>query len=208
LLIITLSVSLSIFDSEDRILILPVRKLPVWLAPWKRKGIEIGRQIENFGNAPTNWFKERLVSTPDAPLFGSSRVKQAANEYKDCFMSRQWFAAGDNEEHRDSIKQVAIAIYAGGVDTVGILSPLCMTNMLNCMPLFQVSSAITSFVLLMLLHPDVQATAQAELDARIGRDRLPNETDYGRTDLPYTTAVIKETLRWAPPAPLGESFSI
>jgi hypothetical protein len=40
---------------------IPVRKVPTWLAPWKRKGIEIGREIESFGDVPANWFKERLV---------------------------------------------------------------------------------------------------------------------------------------------------
>jgi hypothetical protein len=48
--------------SSGRVLIVLVRKLPSWLAPWKRKGIEIGRQIEEFGSVPTQWFKERLVS--------------------------------------------------------------------------------------------------------------------------------------------------
>lgn len=52
----------------------------------------------------------------------------------------------------------------------------------------------------MLLYPDVQDTAQAELDRVVGSDRLPNFAD--RELLPYINALIKETLRWNPVAPL------
>jgi hypothetical protein len=71
---------------------------------------------------------------------------------------------------------------------------------------WKVSSALATFVLLMTLHPDVQEKARAELDASIGRDRLPTEADFGRKDMPYVAAVIKETLRWAPPVPLGNAL--
>jgi cytochrome P450 len=70
----------------------------------------------------------------------------------------------------------------------------------------QVASALTTFILLMSLHPEVQKKAQAELDKVLGRDRLANETDVGRADLPYLAAVIKEVLRWGPPVPLGRPY--
>jgi cytochrome P450 len=57
----------------------------------------------------------------------------------------------------------------------------------------------------MSLHPEVQKQAQAELDRVVGRERLADETDIGRTDLPYIAAVIKEVLRWGPPVPLGRA---
>lgn len=53
----------------------------------------------------------------------------------------------------------------------------------------------------MVLYPDVKRKAQAEIDAVIGRDRLPTFAD--RDQLPYVRAVIKETLRWKPITPLG-----
>lgn len=56
----------------------------------------------------------------------------------------------------------------------------------------------------MLLYPEAQRTAQAELDSVIGTDRLPDFTD----ELPYVTALIKEVLRWRPVAPLGEHSSM
>ena len=57
------------------------------------------------------------------------------------------------------------------------------------------------FFLAMALHPEVQAKAQAELDAVVGPDRLPEFSD--RTALPYLNAVIKEALRWQNVLPLG-----
>ncbi|KDR77141.1 hypothetical protein GALMADRAFT_431691 [Galerina marginata CBS 339.88] len=61
----------------------------------------------------------------------------------------------------------------------------------------------TSFILAMLHYPEVQKKAQAELDATIGQDRMPDYED--KEALPYIQAVIKETLRWRPVAILGGS---
>ena len=50
-------------------------------------------------------------------------------------------------------------------------------------------------------HPEVQEKAQAELDAVVGQDRLPEFTD--RANLPYINAIITELFRWQPVLPLG-----
>jgi cytochrome P450 len=57
------------------------------------------------------------------------------------------------------------------------------------------------FSLAMLAYPEVQARAQAELDAVVGRTRLPTFADYPH--LPYIRATVKETLRWRPVDPVG-----
>lgn len=57
------------------------------------------------------------------------------------------------------------------------------------------------FIMAMALNPDKQALAQAEIDRVVGAERLPVIAD--RPDLPYLGALIKETLRWYPVAPLG-----
>lgn len=54
----------------------------------------------------------------------------------------------------------------------------------------------------MVLHPAVQAKAQAELDSAIGSGRLPDYND--RPSMPYIDAIVKEVLRWNPVAPLGD----
>ena len=43
----------------------------------------------------------------------------------------------------------------------------------------------------MAMYPEVQRKAQAELDAVIGCDRLPNFNDL--ESLPFVNAVVKET---------------
>jgi cytochrome P450 len=62
-------------------------------------------------------------------------------------------------------------------------------------------STIHAFFLAMVLYPEVQAKAQAELDAVVGSERLPSFSD--RDSLPYINAVWKEVLRWHPAAPLA-----
>jgi len=62
-----------------------------------------------------------------------------------------------------------------------------------------------SFFLAMVLYPEVQRKAQAEIDAVVGRDRLP---DFGdRPLLPYVSAILQETFRWHPVLPLGTCIS-
>ena len=57
------------------------------------------------------------------------------------------------------------------------------------------------WLLAMLAYPDTQTRAQAELDAVVGRARLPTFADYPR--LPYIRAMVKEVLRWRPVSPLA-----
>ncbi|KAH9889257.1 cytochrome P450 [Cubamyces lactineus] len=57
------------------------------------------------------------------------------------------------------------------------------------------------FLLAITLHPEVQLRAQEEIDRVVGSHRLPDFADRER--LPYVTAVMKEVLRWHPPAPTG-----
>ena len=52
----------------------------------------------------------------------------------------------------------------------------------------------------MALFPEVQRTAQTEIDTVLGPDALPTFAD--RDKLPYVNAVIKEVYRWNPVAPL------
>ena len=53
----------------------------------------------------------------------------------------------------------------------------------------------------MALYPEVQKKAQAEIDAVIGPDRLPDFQD--RSSLPYINAVVKESSRWNLVLPFG-----
>ncbi len=68
----------------------------------------------------------------------------------------------------------------------------------------QVVAMINSFFLAMLIYPEGQKKAQAEIDTVIGPNRLPNFAD--RTNLPYVNATVKEVLRWHTVVPLGSLF--
>ncbi|KAH9021640.1 cytochrome P450 [Lactarius hengduanensis] len=61
--------------------------------------------------------------------------------------------------------------------------------------------AMSSLFLALILYPDVQKRAQAELDSVISRDRLPTYDDKPR--LPYIEAISKELMRWHVVAALG-----
>ena len=63
----------------------------------------------------------------------------------------------------------------------------------------------------MTLNPEVQARAQAEIDAHLaseggegGISRLPTWDD--EDSLPYVAALVKEVLRWQQVTPLGRNL--
>ena len=52
---------------------------------------------------------------------------------------------------------------------------------------------LSSFILAIVTHPEVQVKGQREIVSVIGRERLPDFND--RPFLPYITAIVKEVLR-------------
>jgi len=62
-------------------------------------------------------------------------------------------------------------------------------------------TTISNLILALMLHPDAQKTAQQEIDAVVGQDRLPTFAD--RASLPFVDALYKESLRWSAPVPLS-----
>ncbi|KAF9011764.1 cytochrome P450 [Cyathus striatus] len=88
---------------------------------------------------------------------------------------------GLTPEREFDIKWSAGSLYSGGADTT--------------------VSSIYAFFKAMTLYPEVQAKAQAELDAVIGNDRLPSFHD--RDNLPYCNALVLEVLRWHAVVPTG-----
>ncbi|KAJ7604491.1 cytochrome P450 [Roridomyces roridus] len=62
------------------------------------------------------------------------------------------------------------------------------------------SSFLNSFILCMVAYPEALKKAQEEMDRVVGQDRVPNLSDL--QNLPYVRAVILETHRFRPVAPL------
>ncbi|KZT03209.1 cytochrome P450 [Laetiporus sulphureus 93-53] len=80
-----------------------------------------------------------------------------------------------------NISGVAGALYSAGTDTSG--------------------TTLQTFILAMMLYPDICKKAQAEIDQVVGTSRLPNFSD--RSSLPYLERVLLEVYRWNCPVPLG-----
>ncbi|KAH7923393.1 cytochrome P450 [Leucogyrophana mollusca] len=84
-------------------------------------------------------------------------------------------------ELEHAIKDTAATVYLAGAETT--------------------SATLLVFILAMVLYPEVQERARAEIDAVVGRDALPGFEH--RSSLPYIEAILRETMRWYPVAPLG-----
>jgi cytochrome P450 len=89
-------------------------------------------------------------------------------------------------EGEDDIAACTAVTYGGGADTT--------------------VSSILSFLLALVLYPEVRIRGQEELDRVVGRDRLPTIDD--RPALPYIEGIFKETVRWNPVVPGGAVHSL
>ncbi|KAG0704855.1 cytochrome P450 [Suillus ampliporus] len=96
-------------------------------------------------------------------------------------MVAKFLNEGDaSPEREEFMKGVAFSGFLGGTDTT--------------------ASTLHSFLLAMLLHPDVQSRALAEINAVCG-ENIPSFEH--RKSLPYIDAICREVLRWHPIGPLG-----
>jgi len=82
--------------------------------------------------------------------------------------------------HRDGVKGFTLDLIGGGTDTSAVTVEWAMSELLR--------------------NPGVLARATEELERVVGRDRLVAEEDM--PNLPYVEAVVKETMRLHPVAPL------
>ncbi|CUA71446.1 O-methylsterigmatocystin oxidoreductase [Rhizoctonia solani] len=85
------------------------------------------------------------------------------------------------QEADDYVKQISITLVGAGTDTT--------------------VSTLMMFFLAMVLYPEVQKKAQAELDSVIGSTRLPTLEDRAR--LGYIGMIVQEIFRWAPVTSIG-----
>ncbi|KAF7355981.1 O-methylsterigmatocystin oxidoreductase [Mycena venus] len=103
---------------------------------------------------------------------GSAEPCLATVELEDLFQQ-----ANPDPDIETLIKNVAATTYVAGSDTT--------------------LSTLLSFFLAMVLQPEIQERAYAEITAAIpDRDRLPSFED--RRKLPYLDCVVQECLRWNP----------
>ncbi|KAJ3574478.1 hypothetical protein NP233_g1744 [Leucocoprinus birnbaumii] len=115
--------------------------------------------------------------------FRNLRQKMLKNEAKSC-IGKNMLENNDSEDDETSLQVIRDALgiaFGAGADT-------------------SVATSLV-FVLAMILYPECQCKAQAEIDAVVGRNRLPDFTDQSK--LPYVNALCKEVLRWQNVTPLS-----
>ena len=106
--------------------------------------------------------------------------------------------------HRQNLSfNVDAVILLAGTETV---SPGCLGLQSLSLYALQVASAILTFILAIVQYPDVQERACAEINQVVKNEMIPSMAD--RTSLPYIDAIIREVLRWYPPALLGPSVVV
>jgi len=156
-----------------------LRHIPEWL-PWFSYK-PLARYGNHLGNQvlypPIQFVKKSILDGTALP----SLAPENFQELEDLGLN-----GSDRDKAEEAIADTLGTMYAAGVDTS--------------------TAAMKSFILAMLLHPDVQEKAQGELDLVIGRERLPTFED--RPNLPFIDAVCKEVLRWRPVTPLAVPHAV
>ncbi|THV03792.1 cytochrome P450 [Dendrothele bispora CBS 962.96] len=107
---------------------------------------------------------------------------------------------GESQVLRSSRNPIQKFFILAGTETV-IHFPLIFSLPQTNKNFRQTFATSATFILAMALNPEVQKKAQAEIDRVIGTDKVPTIADASK--LPYTMAVLKETMRWHPPVPLS-----
>ena len=159
-----------------------VRFVPSWFPAtgWKRELSRMRGTLDEVLTKPINFVKEQLVGNHLNVLFCMlTGASQAAGTAQPSFVASQLQRPDWNEtRERDMLAWSAEALYTGGADT-------------------SISIAY-SFLLAMLLFPEVQKKGQEEIDSVCG-DQLPTWADRER--LPYVSAILTEALRWGVVSP-------
>ncbi|KAG9080153.1 hypothetical protein FRC06_007007 [Ceratobasidium sp. 370] len=153
----------------------PLRYVPSWFP------------FANFRRQIQAW--QRLGNTYRDEPFEFVEKQMAAGIAEDSFTSKLLQLEDGtpvDDETKQYIKALAASLYGAGSDTT--------------------VSIIQSFFLAMTLYPDVQAKAQAEITTYL-KQRLADDPSSSRfltlddrSRLPYTSALVRELLRWHPVA--------
>ncbi|KAG2110358.1 cytochrome P450 [Suillus discolor] len=155
-------------------------QLPSWFpgATFKRASVKCIRAGHDVKEIPFQYVKERMSTNDTGPCF-------VADAFNRMHLSQE------DASIETAIKETASIAFTAASGTASF----------SCLPLTQTISTLLVFLLAMILNPEVQTKAHAEIDRVVGKYRLPDFND--RPALPYVEAILRETLRWYPVAPLG-----
>ncbi|KAI0302454.1 cytochrome P450 [Multifurca ochricompacta] len=149
-----------------------LRHIPEWLSWFSYK--PLARIGHDLGMEMMN---EPIRFVRESMVNGTARPSLALENLQES----EKLDGPEREKAEKVITETLASIFAAGADTT--------------------VSAMMSFILAVLLRPDLQKKAQEELDAVTGRERLPTFDDRQR--LPLIDAMCKEVTRWMPVTPLG-----
>ncbi|EHK24794.1 uncharacterized protein TRIVIDRAFT_190045 [Trichoderma virens Gv29-8] len=126
-------------------------------------------------NIPYSFVERQMANGTHRPSFVSGLIER--------YSSEKSINGKIDRNNEDAIKWAAGIMYGGGADTT--------------------VSALSAFTLAIVLFPEVQKKAQEEIDNLIGMhpNRLPQFDD--QEQLPYTSAVAKEVIRWYSVVPIS-----
>ncbi|KAJ4475102.1 cytochrome P450 [Lentinula lateritia] len=136
----------------------------------------------SFKRKAREWSKMRVKMTE--PTFNFVKQKIAMGTATTSLTS---VALGKMDHKHDLAKQeeiikiASVTTYAAGSDTT--------------------VSTLGAFILAMLMNPEIQAKAHLGIEQTLGPGNLPSFGD--EASLPYITAIIRETMRHNPVAPLA-----
>ncbi|TFK73152.1 cytochrome P450 [Pluteus cervinus] len=126
----------------------------------------------------------RYTKTLREAPFQAAKERYVHGTGKPCVASRgleNIQSGGARQEQESCLKSVLGTFYSAGVDTT--------------------LSALSTFVLAMVLHPEVQQTAQKAILEAVGHNRLPEFEDI--QSIPYLQALVREVFRWQPVVPMA-----
>lgn len=137
-------------------------------------------EMLDFARTIIDEHKERL--DPDAPRDLIDSYLVTIEELKAADKTHTLFHGYDADEQ---LAQIVLDLFSAGVETL-------KTSMLWA-------------ILYMLHNPEVLRKVQAEMDRVIGNERLPQFADWDT--LPYTRAVLCESMRRASVVPMGTTHA-
>ncbi|KAJ6503088.1 cytochrome P450 [Mycena vulgaris] len=175
-----------------------LKHVPSWFpgAAFKRKAAESKELVQEMADQPFAASKDAMGSVlrSQITLEGNltSNFDRKANGIERPSFITSRLLSGDAgtktslESQEKDIKEVAATIYATGTDTT--------------------RATLLMFLRAMLVNPTAQKKAQQEIDAVIRPGHLPGFEDEDQ--LPYVTAVVKETMRMWPVVPIAVPHAV
>ncbi|KAF9024346.1 cytochrome P450 [Hymenopellis radicata] len=144
--------------------IFPILKyVPRWFpfATFKRKAEYWRNAVLRMRDGPYAFVKNALVAGTASPCFVTYLLSE---------LDTRNLAGRPRDDEETKVRACAGLALAAGAESI--------------------VSSLSSFLLAVVLHPEVQHEAQAELDAVVGHGRMPDFCD--RMSLPYIDCIVKE----------------